>query len=149
MAAAQVQPDWLALSTSSDGAKVLELVERRFPTSIVDSLLQLGFERAEVHAVVLPARTLQHRRSRKELLTIEESDKAIRLLRVLRLAEDVYGSRERALEWLREPNANLDPALRNLLSSKGGRAPMTLLNTETGARSVEQLLYQISEGVFI
>jgi putative toxin-antitoxin system antitoxin component (TIGR02293 family) len=149
MSAAQVLPlDW-ELDEADRGADVLQMVERRFETSIIDRLLRLGFDKAELSAVVIPARTLQHRRSRKERLTVEESDKVIRLLRVLRLAEEVYGSRERVLEWLRKPNANLDPALRNVLFAQGGRVPMTLLNTETGARSVEQLLYQISEGVFI
>ena len=149
MAAAQVQPDWVALSTNPDGAKVLEMVERRFPTSVIDSLLGLGLERAEVHSIVLPARTLQHRRSRKEPLTVEESDRVVRLLRVLKQTEDLYGSRERALDWLRTPNANLDPELRNQLFVRGGPMPMSLLKTEVGTRMVEELLVQISEGMFI
>ena len=149
MCAAQVQPDWLGLDVATNNAEVLAMVERRFPPSIIDSLLGLGLERTEVHSVVLPARTLQHRRSRKELLTVEESDRVIRLLRVLRATVAVYESRERALEWLRRPNPRLDPALRDVLFAKGGRTPMSLLTTETGARMVEELLIQISEGVFI
>ena len=149
MCAAQVQPDWLAIDPTVNGAEVLAMVERRFPPSIIDSLLGLGFERAEVHSVVLPARTLQHRRSRKELLTVEESDRVIRLLRVLRATEAVYGSRERALAWLRRPNPRLDPALRNVLFAKGGRTPLSLLTTDTGARMVEELLGQIAHGMFI
>ncbi len=142
-------PDWLGLEQIAGGANVVELVERRFPPSIIDSLLGLGFERAEVHSVVLPARTLQHRRSRKELLTLEESDRVIRLLRVLRSTESVYGSRERALAWLRRPNPRLDPALRNVLFAQGGRTPISLLTTEVGARVVEELLVQIDEGMYI
>jgi putative toxin-antitoxin system antitoxin component (TIGR02293 family) len=149
MCAAQVQPDWLAIDPTANGAEVLAMVERRFPPSIIDSLLGLGFERAEVHSVVLPARTLQHRRSRKELLTVEESDRVIRLLRVLRATEAVYESRERALAWLRRPNPRLDPALRNVLFAKGGRTPLSLLTTDTGARMVEELLGQIANGMFI
>jgi putative toxin-antitoxin system antitoxin component (TIGR02293 family) len=149
MCAAQVQPDWLSLENGGNQAEVLAMVERRFEPSIIDRLLGLGFERAEVHSVVLPARTLQHRRSRKELLTLEESDRVIRLLRVLRATEAVYESRERALEWLRRPNPRLDPALRNVLFAKGGRTPMSLLTTETGARMVEELLGQIAHGMFI
>jgi len=149
MCAAQVQPDWQAVDMAANNAEVLAMVERRFPPSIIDSLLELGFERAEVHSVVLPARTLQHRRSRKELLTVEESDRVIRLLRVLRATDAVYGSRERALEWLRRPNPRLDPALRNVLFAKGGRAPVSLLTTEIGARMVEELLGQIAHGMFI
>jgi putative toxin-antitoxin system antitoxin component (TIGR02293 family) len=149
MCAAQVQPDWLGLDAASNGPEVLAMIERRFPTSIIDSLLGLGLERAEVHSIVLPARTLQHRRSRKELLTVDESDRVIRLLRVLKAADGVYGSRERALAWLRRPNPRLDPATRNVLFAQGGRAPMTLLTTDTGARMVEELLGQIGHGMFI
>jgi putative toxin-antitoxin system antitoxin component (TIGR02293 family) len=149
MCAAQVQPDWLSLEQATGGAEMLAMVERRFAPSIIDSLLGLGFERAEVHSVVLPARTLQHRRSRKELLTLEESDRVVRLLRVLRATEAVYGSRERALDWLRRPNPRLDPELRNVLFAKGGRTPLSLLTTDTGARMVEELLGQIAHGMFI
>jgi putative toxin-antitoxin system antitoxin component (TIGR02293 family) len=149
MNAAAVQPNWLEIEAASNNAEVLAMVERRFPTSIIDSVLGLGLERAEVHSVVLPARTLQHRRSRKELLTVEESDRVIRLLRVLRATEAVYGSRERALEWLRRPNPRLDPALRDVLFARGGRAPISLLTTDTGARMVEELLGQIAHGMFI
>jgi putative toxin-antitoxin system antitoxin component (TIGR02293 family) len=148
MAVAHILPlDWR--NELGDGAEALEMVERRFPPSIIDSLLELGFERAEVYSVVIPARTLQHRRSKKELLTLEESDRVIRLLRVLRAADEVYGSRARALEFLRRPNPRLDPALRNVLFAKGGRAPMSLLTSEVGARMVEELLGQISHGMFI
>jgi len=149
MSAAQVQPDWLAIETATNGAEVLAMVERRFEPSVIDRLVGLGFERTEVHSIVIPARTLQHRRSRKELLTVEESDRVIRLLRVLRATEAVYGSRERALAWLRRPNPRLDPALRNVLFAKGGRVPLSLLTTEVGARIVEELLTQIDEGIYI
>ena len=149
MCAAQVQPDWLSLENGGNQAEVLAMVERRFEPSIIDRLLGLGFERAEVHSVVLPARTLQHRRSRKELLTLEESDRVVRLLRVLRATEAVYESRERALDWLRRPNPRLDPALRNVLFAKGGRTPLSMLTTEVGARMVEELLGQIAHGMFI
>jgi putative toxin-antitoxin system antitoxin component (TIGR02293 family) len=149
MCAALVQPDWVGLENFGNQAEVLAMVERRFEPAIIDRLLGLGFTRAELHSVVLPARTLQHRRSRKELLTLDESDRVVRLLRVLRATEELYGSRERALDWLRRPNPRLDPALRNVLFARGGRVPLTLLTTDSGARMVEELLGQIAHGMFI
>lgn len=155
MTAAAVQPqladwpNWELLEKRPNSPEVLALVEQRLPTSTIDFLLSLGFERAEVHSIVLPARTLQHRRSRHEPLTIDESDRVIRLLRVLKAAEDVYEDREYALGFLRGPNPRLDPALRNVLFAKGGPAPISLLTTEVGARQVEELLVQISDGMFI
>ena len=81
---------------------------------------------------------MQHRRSRREKLTIEESDRVVRLIRALSLAESIYGGRERALAWLRKSHPRLD-----------GRTPLSLLKTDTGARIVEELLIQIDEGMFV
>jgi putative toxin-antitoxin system antitoxin component (TIGR02293 family) len=88
--------------------------------------------------VIIPSRTLQHRRSRREKLTVEESDRVLRVIRVLSLTESIYASRQRALEWLRKPNPRLDE-----------RAPLSFLKTDTGSRIVEELLIQIDEGMFV
>jgi putative toxin-antitoxin system antitoxin component (TIGR02293 family) len=58
--------------------------------------------------------------------------------RGLASAIHVYESRERAIEWLSRPNSRLD-----------GIAPLELLQTEDGARRVEELLGQIDEGYFV
>ena len=61
-----------------------------------------------------------------------------RFIQVLSLAESVYGSRERALAWLRKPHARLD-----------GRTPLSLLKTDAGSRIIEEMLIQIDEGMFV
>ncbi|MGD0786758.1 MAG: antitoxin Xre/MbcA/ParS toxin-binding domain-containing protein [Terracidiphilus sp.] len=119
-------------------AAVLGIVEQQLEPPVIQRLLDLGLSRDEVHSVIIPARTLQHRRSRRERLTVEESDRVIRALRVVSAAEGVYESRERALQWLRRPNPRLND-----------RSPISLLKTDTGARIVEELLGQIDEGYFI
>jgi putative toxin-antitoxin system antitoxin component (TIGR02293 family) len=129
---------WLGVSPLSSEQELLAIVERKLPASAIQRLLSLGITRKEVDELVIPLRTLQHRRSRKEKLTLEESDRVLRLLRVLSITEDVYGSRERAIEWLRRPNARL-----------AKRTPLELLKTGAGARMVEDLLIQIDEGMFI
>ncbi len=130
--------EWLGVSPPVTEAAVLEIVEGQLDPSVVQRLFDMGISRDEVHAVIIPARTLQHRRSRSERLTIEESDRVIRALRVFSAAESVYESRERALQWLRRTNPRL-----------GGRTPISLLKTDTGARIVEELLGQIDEGYFV
>jgi len=130
--------DWLGQRVPATEAEVLRLVEGKLAPTVIKRLISLGLQRSEIDAVIIPLRTLQHRRSRREKLTVEESDRVLRVIRVLSLAESVYGSRERALAWLRKPNARLD-----------GRAPLSLLNTDTGSRIVEELLVQIDEGMFI
>ena len=130
--------DWLGVSPPVTEAAVLEIVEGQLEPSVVQRFFHMGLNRDEVHAVIIPARTLQHRRSRNERLTIEETDRVIRALRVFSAAEGVYESRERALQWLRRPHPRL-----------GGRTPISLLKTDTGARIVEELLGQIDEGYFV
>ncbi len=130
--------DWLGVPVPKTDQQMLEMVEGQLPTSSVKRLLALGITRSEIDAVVIPLRTLQHRRSRREKLTVEESDRVVRVARLLSQAEAVYGSRERALAWLRRPH----PRLRN-------RAPLEMSRTDTGTRIVEELLVQLDEGMFI
>lgn len=139
MNAANIQiGDWLGLRPPATEGEILRIVEGRLAPSVIKRLLALGLERGEIDAVIIPSRTLQHRRSRREKLTVEESDRVLRVIRVLSAAETVYGSRERALAWLRRPHARLDR-----------RAPLSLLHTGTGSRMVEELLIQIDEGMFV
>ena len=130
--------NWLGVEPTMTEAAVLGIIERQLEPPVIQRLLDMGLSRDEVNSVIIPARTLQHRRSRRERLTVEESDRVIRALRVLSAAEGVYESRERALEWLRRANPRLD-----------NRSPISLLKTDTGARIVEELLGQIDEGYFI
>jgi putative toxin-antitoxin system antitoxin component (TIGR02293 family) len=130
--------DWLGVQPPATETEILRIVEGRLAPSIFNRLVGLGLERSEIDAIIIPLRTLQHRRSRREKLTIEESDRVLRVIRALSLAESVYGSRERAFGWLRKPHPRLD-----------GRTPLSLLKTDTGSRIVEELLIQIDEGMFI
>jgi putative toxin-antitoxin system antitoxin component (TIGR02293 family) len=130
--------DWLGVESPATEGEILRIVEGQLAPSVIKRLSALGLERSEIDAVVIPTRTLQHRRSRREKLTIEESDRVLRVIRVLSLTESIYGSRERALNWLRKPHPRLDE-----------RTPLSLLKTDTGSRIVEELLIQIDEGMFV
>jgi len=139
MNAANVQiGEWLGVKVPATDADILGIVEERLAPAVIKRLIALGLERTEVDAIIIPQRTLQHRRSRREKLTVEESDRVLRAIRVLARAEAVYGSRERALAWLRRANPRLE-----------GRTPLSLLKTDTGSRMVEELLVEIDEGMFV
>ncbi len=130
--------EWLGVPVPKTDQQMLEIVERQLPASAIARLIALGLTRAEVDVLVIPLRTLQHRRSRREKLTVEESDRLLRVARLLSRAESVYESRERALAWLRRAHPRL-----------GNRAPLEMAKTDTGARIVEELLVQIDEGMFV
>jgi putative toxin-antitoxin system antitoxin component (TIGR02293 family) len=139
MNAANIQiGEWLGVKAPTTENEILRIVEGKLAPAVIKRLISLGLERGEIDTLIIAQRTLQHRRSRREKLTVEESDRVLRAIRVLSLAESVYGSRERALVWLRKSHARLD-----------GRTPLSLLTTDTGSRIVEELLVQIDEGMFV
>lgn len=74
-------------------------------------------------------------RSRARLKT-DESDRIVRVARIAALAIGAMG-REDGLAWLHEANRAL-----------GERVPIDLLETEVGARQVEQIIGRIEHGVF-
>lgn len=139
MSAATVQiGSWLGMLPPTTETDVLRIVEERLSPSVIPRLSAMGLERSEIDSLIIASRTLQHRRSRRERLTVEESDHVLRVVRVISATEAVYGSRERALNWLRRPHSRLD-----------GRAPLSLLRTDTGSRIVEEMLVQIDEGMVV
>jgi putative toxin-antitoxin system antitoxin component (TIGR02293 family) len=82
----------------------------------------------------LSPRSLQRRRQRGRLARFE-SDRLYRLARIVALAKHYVGDDETAARWLRRPNRAL-----------GGKSPLELVDTEPGARSVEDVLGRIAYG---
>ena len=85
----------------------------------------------------VPKRTLARRQAAKEPLSVEETDKAVRLGRIDKMAEKIFGDASKAHRWLRKPKRAL-----------GGDTPLAYLATEAGARAVEEMLNQIDHGIF-
>jgi putative toxin-antitoxin system antitoxin component (TIGR02293 family) len=111
------------------------LVEQRLPLASVESLSKHGLSDEEIYRLIVPRRTLVHRKSRREPLTREESDRAVRIARIASLAEEVFGNDAKAARWLRKPKSRFD-----------GRTPFDLLSTDAGARLVEEMLLQLDYG---
>ena len=86
---------------------------------------------------LLSDRTYARRKASQAALSPEESDRVMRLYRLLGRTEAVLGSEDHARRWLSTPNRGL-----------GGRSPLELAATETGAALVFDLLGQIEHGVF-
>ena len=86
---------------------------------------------------MIPRRTLAHRKARRQRLTADESDRLTRVVRAVGRAAEALGSDERAGRWLRQPNRALD-----------GHAPLDLLDSDVGARTVERVLGRVEHGVF-
>ena len=93
--------------------------------------------RAEDLAFIIPPRTLSHRLAKGERLTVDESDRALRLARIIAMTEIVFGDHVKALAWLRAPKGQF-----------GDACALELIRTEAGARVVEELLSCVDEGYF-
>jgi putative toxin-antitoxin system antitoxin component (TIGR02293 family) len=117
-------------------ADLARLVRRRMPLRALSYLkTRSGFSEQEISRFVIPERTQRHRKAKRQPLTIEESDRVVRLTRIQAMAEDVFGDAGKANRWLREKLGILD-----------GNPPLELAQTESGARVVEQILAKIDWG---
>jgi putative toxin-antitoxin system antitoxin component (TIGR02293 family) len=120
-----------------DESELEQVVRHGMPLEVASNFLAQGLTKDEFYHAVIPARTLKHRKARSESLSIDESDKALRVARLLARAEEVFSGRDHALAWMRAPKKRFQ-----------GETPMYMLQTEAGARLVEQMLLQIDEGMF-
>jgi len=84
----------------------------------------------------IPPRTVSRRLGRRSNLTAAESDRTVRLARVYANAVASIGNREKAIAWLKTSNRAL-----------GGARPLDHLDTDIGARAVEDVLGRIAHGV--
>jgi len=117
---------------------LIGLVRAGLPYQSLEAIAsRYGISSSELLRILrLPPRTLA-RRKKAGLLSADESDRLARLGRIGGLAEEVLGNPARAGRWLREPN----PAL-------GDTPPLRWLDTDVGAKEVEQLLSRIAHGVY-
>jgi putative toxin-antitoxin system antitoxin component (TIGR02293 family) len=116
-------------------ADLARIVVRRIPLKALAHVKRGGFSEQEIADYVIPPRTRRHRKVRREPLTVEESDRLVRLTRIQAMAEDVFGDAENANGWLRENLGILD-----------GKSPLEVARTESGARVIEQILAKIDWG---
>ena len=126
----------LGIKSIRSDKDLIKYVESRLSVNAISSLIKYGLTEYEVYSLIIPRRTLSHRKSKRDALNRDESDRAVRIARILALAEGVFGDHDKALRWLRKPKRRFD-----------NRSPLELLSTEVGSRAVEELLYQIDFGM--
>lgn len=121
------------LNTASD---LQSAIREGFPPVVVRKVMDsAGLTLKELAASLdLSPRSLQRRRERGRLASYE-SDRLYRLARIVALAKHHIGNGEAAARWLKRPNRAL-----------GGRSPLELVDTEPGARAVEDVLGRIAYG---
>jgi putative toxin-antitoxin system antitoxin component (TIGR02293 family) len=113
-------------------------IERGLPLSTLEEFSAYsGIAVKDLLEVVIPARTLKHRRQRQEPLNLDESDRLARVARLWELGVKVFGDPDKARRWLTKPKMRFEE-----------RSPLTMMHTDLGSRQVEEMLIQIDEGMF-
>lgn len=116
-------------------ADLIKVLDQGIPLDALDELTR-SLSAEEVDRLIIPRRTLSHRRARNQVLSRAESERALRVASILSLAEETFANKDKAHVWLRRATSAL-----------GGKRPLDLLDCETGGRLVEQLLHRIGHGV--
>ncbi len=119
-----------------DDIDLQQAIRDGFPQGAVAGLMHsANLNLKEIAATLdLTTRSLQRRRPQGRLAR-SESDRIYRLARIVVLANEYLGDGQLALQWLRSPNGAL-----------GGRSPLDVVDTEPGARMVENVLGRIAYG---
>ncbi|CAN5141800.1 DUF2384 domain-containing protein [soil metagenome] len=132
----------LSALTGRGGAGVEEavgLLRKGLPMTLFEGLRErLGVTAARLAKPMhLAPRTLA-RRKQEGRLQSAESDRLFRIARLFDLAETLMaGDRDKARRWFTTPKRAL-----------GGSSPLDYLDTEPGAREVEDLVGRLEHGVF-
>lgn len=119
-------------------AELRDAVRSGLPFSAFVALTtQLDISPQDVATVFgIPPRTVARRKEARHL-NPQESDRLYRVARAVSQAIEVLGSIDKARVWLKTPNRAL-----------GCEIPFNLLDTEIGARQVEDVLLRLNYGIF-
>jgi putative toxin-antitoxin system antitoxin component (TIGR02293 family) len=113
-------------------------VEQGLPLATLEEFAAFsGFAMKDLLEVVIPLRTLKHRRQRQEPLSADESDKLARVARLWGFALKVFGNPDKARRWLTKPKIRFEE-----------RTPLSMMHSSAGGDAVEEMLGQIEEGYF-
>lgn len=118
--------------------KIIQRIGKGLPFRELEHLQSELDEPMEVLARQLSiSRSTLQRRKAERRLSPEESERVVRFSRIVKHATDLFGTMDRARQWLKFPQFGL-----------GGAIPIEFAKTELGAREVEDLLGRIDYGVY-
>jgi putative toxin-antitoxin system antitoxin component (TIGR02293 family) len=125
-------------AASGSPGPLIDLDARTLPFAAVATLAaRVGVTpEALLEVVGIPPRTAA-RRKHEGFLKPDEADRLLRVARVVEESARVFGGYPRAAAWLRARHPLL-----------GGEAPLALLGSDAGAKSVSDELVRIDHGDF-
>jgi putative toxin-antitoxin system antitoxin component (TIGR02293 family) len=122
--------------TGADVSRFYRAVRIGFCVQSAFTVRQRTHIESKVFNAVLPRTTLQSRQQSGRRLTPEQSEKVLRIAHAYARAAEVFGDQGRGEVWMDREHPELDD-----------QTPAELLDTEFGARRIEQLLGRIEHGI--
>jgi len=117
--------------------ELAQAVRQGFSPAVTDELFNGSIlSKSDMEHLIMPRRTLTHRKNKGERLTREESGRVARVARIVALSIETFGNLVKASRWLHKPKRGLR-----------GQTPIEFLDTEEGARIVEDWLFRIAHGL--
>jgi putative toxin-antitoxin system antitoxin component (TIGR02293 family) len=113
-------------------------IKRGLPSSTLREIVGLmGLsQRTIVKALGFASRTIALRVSRRQPFSASESERLFRVIRIRKLAREVFATDDAVTQWMTAP----DKAL-------AGRTPLEMLATDLGTAKVDNLLRAMIHGV--
>ncbi|MGH7551629.1 MAG: type II RES/Xre toxin-antitoxin system antitoxin [Longimicrobiales bacterium] len=134
---AAIGPTRRSVHSLSGELGLAERVRRGYPVKAVEDVMNAGLIEPDViYEIVVPRRTLAHRKQKNQPLSLEQSDRFARVLRIYSRAQEALGDLPKASRWLHKQNRALQ-----------GHRPIDLLETDAGSRAVEKVLGRIEHGI--
>lgn len=123
---------------SSDGVALLGQIHEGLDGNVADVIIDWAkITQNDLRKMSgIPSTTFS--RSRKARFTAEQSERLVRIIRVIDRAVDLFeGNKDEAQKWLNEPNRALS-----------WKVPAELMASETGAYEVMKLITRLEHGVY-
>ena len=129
----------LGTLTFSSSDQTIKAIRKGLPAASIDTLVAIvGIPRAKLLPAVGIAPSTAERRLRKnETLSAEESDRIVRVSKVVGRALEIFESAQAARAWINSP-----------VSSLGGEPPLSMMDTTEGYERVMDTLGRIESGVY-
>lgn len=124
--------------TFRDENEIAKSIRLGLPIASVDALMERFNLTAEelVAPLGVSLSTIKRRHTQKRL-TAPVSDRLFRVAKIVALATETLGTREKAARWLHKPNRSLS-----------GDTPLSRLDTSIGSSQVEGVLLRIEYGLY-
>jgi putative toxin-antitoxin system antitoxin component (TIGR02293 family) len=125
------------VSRNIPAAKKIDVIRSGVVARVVDDMVDyLDVPKNVIFGVLHTAESTAHKLIKDNRnLDSAASERVLRVADITRMAEETFGRREAATQWLKSANLAL-----------GGATPLSMLDTEPGAAEVRRILSSINYG---